>query len=333
MPPFLSPMTSHPVIDERIDRFHREGYLHCKNAVPIDALEAWRSFAETWFRHTFEELHARGWIDSETPHHIPTKDRNTRKYTLGKGAKNGFREIVMRNPGRYELSLEDTDPALALISKASNHETYPKIPTTESLLSSDLRELVARLLQEDKWEDCFQCNYSLIYSTPGALEQTWHSDSGHLNLDEHWKCHVLNIFIPLTDVALDMGPTEIRPGSHYLTRNLAPMMLAAKCRKTLQAPVIPTLRQGDTLIFDYRILHRGLANKTPDTTRVYLVVAMSKPFFRDLVNFPRRSLYHAPRKYQELKVGCRSPPHGEQGDILPTTSNPHEPSATSHGRE
>jgi ectoine hydroxylase-related dioxygenase (phytanoyl-CoA dioxygenase family) len=41
------------------------------------------------------------------------------------------------------------------------------------------------------------------------------------------------------------------------------MMLAA-CRKTLRRPVAP-IATGDVLIFDYRVLHRGLANKTMQT--------------------------------------------------------------------
>jgi len=44
------------------------------------------------------------------------------------------------------------------------------------------------------------------------------------------------------------------------TRDLARMMLLAKAKKRLREAVVPELRRGDALLFDYRILHRGRAN-------------------------------------------------------------------------
>jgi ectoine hydroxylase-related dioxygenase (phytanoyl-CoA dioxygenase family) len=68
-------------------------------------------------------------------------------------------------------------------------------------------------------------------------------------------------------------------------------MLVAKCRKTLQAPVWPSLSLGDLLIFDYRILHRGRANRS-NQRRNYLVLTYAEPWFQDVLNFPKRSMYH-----------------------------------------
>jgi hypothetical protein len=68
--------------------------------------------------------------------------------------------------------------------------------------------------------------------------------------------------------------------------------------------VAPTLTLGDCLVFDYRLLHRGLANATTTTpldtepniqacsnNRTILVVAIAQPWFKDVVNFPQKSLY------------------------------------------
>jgi hypothetical protein len=57
-----------------------------------------------------------------------------------------------------------------------------------------------------------------------------------------------------------MGPTEFRPGSHVYTRDLTRMMLLAKIKKRLRKTVVPELKCGEALLFDYRILHRGRAN-------------------------------------------------------------------------
>ena len=178
------------------------------------------------------------------------------------------------------------------------------------------------------------CNLSLIVATPGCTSQSWHADGGHVSLSQHEKCHVLNVFIPLVDVPLSMGPTELRPGTHYHTRNLAPMMLAAKARKSLRPPVCPELKIGDALVFDYRILHRGMANvsdvdvdnddsqhgggtvSAPSYERIdcnvssgrihscgkdrpVLVLTFARRWFKDVCNFPKRSMFSL-QKAEEL---------------------------------
>jgi len=109
-------------------------------------------------------------------------------------------------------------------------------------------------------DEYYLCNLSLLISTPGSPTQSWHADGGHTSLTTHHPCHVFNVFIPLVDVPLSMGPTELRPGTHVYTRDLARMMLLAKAKKRLREAVVPELRRGDALLFDYRILHRGRAN-------------------------------------------------------------------------
>jgi ectoine hydroxylase-related dioxygenase (phytanoyl-CoA dioxygenase family) len=98
-----------------------------------------------------------------------------------------------------------------------------------------------------------------------------------------------------------MGPTEFRPGTHYHTRNLTPLMLAAKARKTLRAPTAPLPRIGDALVFDYRVLHRGKANAS-DKNRTFLVLTIAKPWFKDVLNFPRRSLHDSTDRKVENEV-------------------------------
>ncbi|KAL7542698.1 hypothetical protein ACHAXR_012003, partial [Thalassiosira sp. AJA248-18] len=163
----------------------------------------------------------------------------------------------------------------------------------------------------------YLCNLSLVVATPGCPTQSWHADGGHTSLTRHEKCHVFNVFLPLVDVPLVAGPTELRPGTHYYTRNLAPMMLAAKARKTLRPAVAPEMRMGDVLLFDYRILHRGRANMNDEITtdvvdtnnndeeicskeekggeyvrhRPVLVLTFARRWFVDVCNFPKRSIF------------------------------------------
>lgn len=71
------------------------------------------------------------------------------------------------------------------------------------------------------------------------------------------------------------------------------MMLLAKARKTLRPTTTPELALGDCLLFDYRTLHRGTRNDS-GALRPVFVLTVARPFFRDIVNFPRRSIFDDP---------------------------------------
>jgi hypothetical protein len=251
--------------------FSKDGFVRLNGVLPTSAITDLHSFSQDRFHHVFERLYENGRTLFPTHYRLDT-DSGEREYALGQGVKHGFREIVMRSPGRYEISL-----------------LYSTAPDCLESLKQILSPIVPPLLEATDWNEVSICNLSLVISTPGSSEQGWHADGGHVNLQKHLPCHVMNVFVPLHDLTFAMGPTEIRPGTHFHTRNLAPMMLAAACRKTLRRPVAPILATGDILIFDYRVLHRGLANKTMQN-RNFLVLTVAKPWFKDILNFPKRSL-------------------------------------------
>jgi hypothetical protein len=261
--------------------FADDGFVVLDQALEPSLLEEWHQFGSRHFEECFRVLYENGHTRAPTHFH-------DNEYVLGHGAKHGFREIVMRSPGRYELSL------LGMINnddKASLPEIQSLLQPLETLLSKLLNntdDTTSRLLADLKL-----CHLSLLSSAPGSTDQGWHADGGHVNIQKHLPCHCYNIFLPLQDIPLEMGPTEFRPGGHFLTRNLGPMMLAAKCRKTLRPPVWPALELGDLAIFDYRVLHRGRANKT-STTRDVLVLTYCEPWFEDILNFPKRSMMEPP---------------------------------------
>jgi Phytanoyl-CoA dioxygenase (PhyH) len=253
------------------DRFSDDGYLWIHQRLPIEIVAQWSERFQSLLDDTFVALHERN--------HVPApRHKSDGRYSLGLGAKHGFREIVMRSPGRYEISiLEDT---LSVYSVVQEHLSF--VP--------DLLRPASALLPLS-WEDVILQGMSLIVSTPGAVDQSWHSDGSHMSLHEHLPCHCLNIFIPLVDLSLELGPTELRPHSHTYTRNLAKEWLLAKARKTLRPTVAPCLERSDCLIFDYRLLHRGLAHTSPIEQRMILNLTISLPWFKEVVNFPKRSLY------------------------------------------
>mmetsp|Transcript_3796 Transcript_3796/g.10090 ORF Transcript_3796/g.10090 Transcript_3796/m.10090 type:complete len:216 (-) Transcript_3796:29-676(-) len=202
------------------------------------------------------------------------------------GMIHGFQEIVMRSPGRYELSLLHA----AASSPALQH------PDTSCIVTSHFTALLELLLGTKSLK---LCHLSLLVATPDCADQSWHCDGGHVDITQHLPCHVLNVFIPLQDVPTAMGPTEFRPGGHYLSRKLKTMMLAAACRKTLRPPVCPEMDLGDVVIFDYRVLHRGRANHHVSKDRNYLVLTYSQPWFEDILNFPKNKSMYDPAEVDD----------------------------------
>jgi hypothetical protein len=264
------------------DLFETDGYICLRQSIPPSSVNEWKEYGETILKRVFQRLHENGHTTFPTPYRTNNAGDGVgprKEYAMQLGVKHGFREIVMRSPGRYEVSLAQCQKILD-----------DDLPPLEAFLKeSRSLSFIPSLLDAASWEDVRICHVSLVVSFPDSPEQSWHADGGHVSIQEHLPCHCLNIFIPLTDITLEMGPTELRPGTHYHTRNLAPMMLAAKARKTLRAPVTPLLAVGDVLMFDYRVLHRGRANQS-HSDRTILVLTVAKPWFKDVLNFPTRSL-------------------------------------------
>jgi ectoine hydroxylase-related dioxygenase (phytanoyl-CoA dioxygenase family) len=75
-----------------------------------------------------------------------------------------------------------------------------------------------------------------------------HSDGPHMSLTSDLPCHCLNIFIPLIDIDEYNGPTEIKPGSHHYTRDLAKSMLIALIKKQIRPSIAPCLTKGSALL-------------------------------------------------------------------------------------
>lgn len=182
--------------------FKNDGFVLLQGVLNPSLLTEWRNFGEAYFVKSFQLLHENGHTTAPMPY--------DKEYLLGLGAKNGFKELVMRSPGRYELSLLDCLDQVPDIKKivAALEPLLPKC------LGGGYKSTLPLKL----------CHLSLLVSTPGSTDQGWHADGGHASLQQHLPCHCANVFIPLHDLPEEMGPTEFRPESHYLTRNLAPMV-------------------------------------------------------------------------------------------------------------
>ena len=92
------------------------------------------------------------------------------------------------------------------------------------------------------------------------------------------------MFVPLVDLACDAsnGPTQYYPGSQNTRADAPPA--GAVAVDFGGAPA------GSAILFDYRILHRGLRNDT-DAPRPMLYYTYGRQWFRDSTNYSELSLF------------------------------------------
>jgi ectoine hydroxylase-related dioxygenase (phytanoyl-CoA dioxygenase family) len=121
--------------------------------------------------------------------------------------------------------------------------------------------------------DATLAHAGVIVALPDSAAQKWHSDGDHVHDELVLAAHAVNVFVPLVDVALANGATEFAPRTHLDWR--------ADAR-----PVVPELGAGDALVFDWRLKHRGLANRAGHA-RPLLYLTYAKPWFVDKYNFSR----------------------------------------------
>merc|ERR1712176_1529391 len=97
----------------------------------------------------------------------------------------------------------------------------------------------------------------------------------------------LTVFVPLVNVsrANQLGSTEFWPGTHQGVVDLTSLL--RECENS--EGFTPDYHVGSALIFDYRLLHRGLPNEGDDK-RPMLYMVWAKPWYQEQ-NFPPESLY------------------------------------------
>ena len=128
-----------------------------------------------------------------------------------------------------------------------------------------------------------------VVSRPGAGCQSFHIDgTGRL----------VNVFVPLVDVAPDCDGTQFWPGSHLdpAAPDAAPELEGDAA--AMAAMVSPGCPAGGFLCFDYRCVHRGLGQALRERAVAYFVVAL-EPDVEDSHNFPQLSVHDAPAELTE----------------------------------
>jgi hypothetical protein len=187
----------------------------------------------------------------------------------------GYKQIVHRSMGRYDMLLDEgvapkplSPRSIASVFGEGGSDEGWRWQILSSLLGADCRvEFTAALLAKS-----------------GCVEQDPHADGAHPDEDPRSEsllpAHALQLFLPLCDMRLETGPTEFWPTSH----------LPSHAPFTSLLPSLPLeAAAGDAILFDFRVMHRGMANRSGKWRPILYNTCVRRGFADDF-NFPQRSL-------------------------------------------
>eukprot|EP01104_Vermistella_antarctica_P010311 TRINITY_DN2744_c0_g1_i1.p1 TRINITY_DN2744_c0_g1~~TRINITY_DN2744_c0_g1_i1.p1 ORF type:complete len:472 (+),score=89.34 TRINITY_DN2744_c0_g1_i1:335-1750(+) len=144
---------------------------------------------------------------------------------------------------------------LGLITRFACHALW--VPMVVEALQS--RELVVTV--------------SVVYSRPGAGEQYWHADGPHLFKHHRQNDggnvpppYALCVFLPLIPLDESVGFTQFWPRTH--PPHCEPLIGFGAAAPLLGAAVDGIASsERSSIMYDYRLLHRGMPNKSEATQR------------------------------------------------------------------
>jgi ectoine hydroxylase-related dioxygenase (phytanoyl-CoA dioxygenase family) len=114
--------------------------------------------------------------------------------------------------------------------------------------------------------------------------QEWHSDGppSAPRCDAYGVC----VFVPLIDLNETTGCTQFWPGSHVHQHLLG----FGPAATVLETAVEAHVTAGCAVLYDYRVLHRGLENTSSHGRRDVLQVVYHKPEYCEKRNYSTVSL-------------------------------------------
>lgn len=155
-----------------------------------------------------------------------------------------FSECASRGRGRFDVrfAADDNNPFAALLEH----------------LDRTLAPLFDGVFGEGLWSRNFA---GLVDSLPQSEAQQWHTDGQHLFAGMELPPHAATCFVALQPLVAEcpLGCPQFAPGSH--------ISKAAKAlEEGVELDVVHGEMQaaGDAILFDYRLVHRGVENSSRD---------------------------------------------------------------------
>jgi len=197
-----------------------------------------------------------------------------REFIVRKNAAITAAEAYPMSQGEQRLSYgidASEDPAVAAaIQEVANHPV--------------LRPLVAALLGD---EDPASAEITSITAYAGAADQVWHQDTkqdGNAIKFARTYSHSYSLFMPLQDTTELMGATDICPGTHYCTNDLAAMCENIKMGLHLVGGgggADSYFPAGHGALVNQHLWHRGGAHtdRTAPERIVFILSFLARPQF------------------------------------------------------
>ena len=159
--------------------------------------------------------------------------------------------------------------------------------------------LIVALVRETLDDDAILEAYGAVVSLSGAAEQHIHRDSPLLfsnDISPLLPAHALNFGIPLVEMNELHGTTALFPRSHRW-----------KVVDDKAMPLAPVVPIGSCIIWDFRVFHRGLPNRS-DQARPLLYATYARRWYQDPGNFEKatqRRLLFEPTFFERLSDDSR----------------------------
>ena len=215
---------------------------------------------------------------------------------FGLKKEGGFREIVEKDVGRFDLNMDH-------VSDSGAHTAAHADVAFISEVRAHAERVAQPLLRQLFGPDYILNGKGCVISFPGTSAQDWHVDSSHLFTQQqlravsqgthHLPCHFVTVFVPLYAARPDLGPTQFMTGTSSLTLQLPNAEVADQYPPE---PVVAQLARaagggggegvtmecevGDVVVMDGRTLHRGLANRSRDI-RPLCYFSFCPPWYRE----------------------------------------------------
>ena len=119
-----------------------------------------------------------------------------------------------------------------------------------------------------------------VASLPGSKDQRMHKDHAALFREApetELPSFAVTMIVPLIDLDEITGATRLVKGSHKVTSEQADSM-------PYQDPVV---KRGSCFLMDFRLSHRGMANRS-NKPRPIASVVYQRPWFRDYINYQKQ---------------------------------------------
>jgi len=156
--------------------------------------------------------------------------------------------------------------------------------------------LVTGLLERELEE--LQVSVSVVYSRPGSPGQEWHADGPHVGQTAGWTPedgnedppYAICVFLPLIDLNPERGFTQFWPGTHAYDGLLG----FGGVGPLVGAAVDATVDAGSAVLYDYRLMHRGMPNRSQEERPILQFIYNHKDY-TETRNYGQRHLYDSER--------------------------------------